>query len=901
MPRRGRVWQSGTDPPAQTTPEIPAAGSDLGSDPVVPGRHTFRHAPDSARSDNTRFQVACRKIQEASRVHLDKINHEQDVVGSDEEVVDDETRTEIIERIVSGCRRGGDVDGILDRLNQALDSESNVCLICIDSIRRTQPIWTCQPCRVSLHLVCVGSWARDRLAQQQLSDDPRVSEPVWNCPNCRFDFGRHQLPIEYTCYCGRLVDPPEDPWLLPHTCGEVCGRSLTPPCSHKCLLRCHPGACAPCPVTVNVSCHCGQSKLQPKRCSKRQWSCQKPCNKLLACQTHRCEQICHTGECQPCTRVREVACQCGALSKLLACTVPQWQCNSVCNAPLACGHHRCSLVCHPGVCPPCPDSGSRTCPCGSTRVQLACTESVPVCGSTCDKLLVCGEHRCHSRCHHGPCDKCLQIRVKRCRCGRREKESVCDKPFLCESKCKREKHCGRHACKRKCCIGDCGQCDQTCNRMLDCGKHRCVAPCHRGRCYPCTRTDTLRCACGATTRHVPCGRRPASGNRAPTLRCRQLCRVASKCHHPVRQPHPCHHPPCPPCKQVCGLQLDGCTHSCQKPCHDQVEQLVTEQPLASARTPCERGQLLQRAKRLIVREPCPPCQVIVWVACLGGHCTIDMPCSQAISRSCGAPCGRVLACANHTCTRECHTVTEHKQLSSSNVINDKSSQTVNGCDQCQLPCQAARATGCKHRCPLGSCHPPPCPPCRQHRRMACHCRLNWLYVRCSEASEAADLSEDGLNQLLTCKNPCHKQLECGHRCPQVCHPGVCVPPEGGCQARCRISCPCGRRNGSVLCCEQQLQQQLVCDQKCAQKKEQLEKEREVSALAAVTEAEERRQREIEEAERFLAGTRRRGAKSRRRRASASDSNATKSYRWLILPSCVVVLFVAMVTVWLFVY
>lgn len=47
--------------------------------------------------------------------------------------------------------------------------------------------------------------------------------------------------FRYTCYCGKLQDPPADPWLVPHSCGAVCQRQLKPSCGHTCLLLCHPG------------------------------------------------------------------------------------------------------------------------------------------------------------------------------------------------------------------------------------------------------------------------------------------------------------------------------------------------------------------------------------------------------------------------------------------------------------------------------------------------------------------------------------------------------------------------------------------------------------------------------------------------------------------------------------
>lgn len=50
--------------------------------------------------------------------------------------------------------------------------------------------------------------------------------------------------------------------------------------------------------------------------------------------------------------------------------------------------------------------------------------------------------------------QCLQMRVKRCHCGLKEKELPCYKDFHCETKCKRMKDCRRHPCNRKVNIED---------------------------------------------------------------------------------------------------------------------------------------------------------------------------------------------------------------------------------------------------------------------------------------------------------------------------------------------------------------------------------------------------------------------------------------------------------------
>ena len=72
----------------------------------------------------------------------------------------------------------------------------------------------------------------------------KVSVPcplVPRSPKCRQEYKQTECPTRYFCFCGKDEDPPFDPWLVPHSCGQVCGRGLKPDCGHSCLLLCHPG------------------------------------------------------------------------------------------------------------------------------------------------------------------------------------------------------------------------------------------------------------------------------------------------------------------------------------------------------------------------------------------------------------------------------------------------------------------------------------------------------------------------------------------------------------------------------------------------------------------------------------------------------------------------------------
>lgn len=89
------------------------------------------------------------------------------------------------------------------------------------------------------------------------------------------------------------------------------------------------GPCPPCPKTVSVSCYCGSEKPKLQRCSKKEWSCGKPCEKPLLCGKHFCGQPCHAAGCKPCPKKSVQRCLCGAAQKLRDCASPIWQCEKV--------------------------------------------------------------------------------------------------------------------------------------------------------------------------------------------------------------------------------------------------------------------------------------------------------------------------------------------------------------------------------------------------------------------------------------------------------------------------------------------------------------------------------------------------------------------------------------------
>eukprot|EP00079_Xenopus_tropicalis_P028320 XP_012823254.1 PREDICTED: NF-X1-type zinc finger protein NFXL1 isoform X1 [Xenopus tropicalis] len=747
-------------------------------------------------------------------------------------------------------------------LNEAFQSGAVTCLICIASVKRNQAVWSCSGCYCIFHMPCIQKWAKDSvfLVSSPLTDDDFDKKDYpWPCPKCRYEYKRSETPSRYYCYCGKVEDPPLDPWLVPHSCGQVCEREFKPSCGHKCLLLCHPGPCPPCPKMVTVTCFCQKAKPVPRRCSAKEWSCQQPCRRTLMCKQHKCENPCHKGECLPCPQVSKQKCLCGRNVAERPCASPTWQCEKVCGKTLPCGNHTCEKICHAGACGQCPRSGNRLCPCGKSKYTLPCTEDVPTCGDSCDKLLECALHKCSQRCHRGPCETCRQEVEKQCRCGKHAKRMPCHKPYLCETKCSKVRDCQRHQCKRKCCPGNCPGCDQQCGRSLGCRNHKCPSICHRGSCYPCPETVDVKCNCGKAVLKVPCGRERTT--KPP--RCKEVCSCPPTCHHEVRERHRCHFGPCPPCRQTCQNILKKCGHLCPIPCHDEalVKQKGLPQPAGPWEQPSEPA-FIQTAL------PCPPCQVPIPTECLGKHEISPLPCHAAGPFSCKRPCGRLLACGNHTCSRECHKVTD---------VNGNKEKAGLECVVCEEECTKPRPPGCPHQCNL-PCHPDDCPSCVQMVRTKCHCKISNLFIECTKLS-MADAKEK--NNLTSCKNQCPKELPCGHRCKEICHQGNCSPY---CIQKVKLRCPCRRIKKEMPCNSvREGHISLECDSVCLDMRKKAAEIKAEEEKAATEQERLRQQAELEAFENRLKGKRR---KNKRKDDVEVQPTAWQKYKkYIFMPVC----------------
>ncbi|XP_038977750.1 NF-X1-type zinc finger protein NFXL1-like [Phoenix dactylifera] len=586
-----------------------------------------------------------------------------------------------------GADRGA-VPQLVQEIQDKLAKGVVECMICYDMVRRSAPIWSCSSCFSIFHLPCIRKWARSPTSADISipAAAPDGGGGGWRCPGCQSVQATLAKDLTYTCFCGCRRDPPNDFYLTPHSCGESCGKPLdkSPPssagdddsrCPHVCVLQCHPGPCPPCKAFApRRPCPCGKKTIV-RRCSDRRspLTCGQLCNHLLSCGRHRCNRVCHTGACSPCHALISASCFCKKKTEVVICgdTAVKgdlkeidglFSCDSICGRTFSCGNHHCNENCHPGPCGECEllPGKIKTCHCGKTELKEereSCLDPIPTCSGVCEKLLICGLHRCKETCHEGNCPPCLVQVDQKCRCGSSSRTVDCYKVseergnFVCDKPCGRKKNCGRHRCSERCCplskpgaqlSGDDWDphlCSMPCEKKLRCGQHSCQLLCHSGHCPPCLETifTDLTCACGKTSipPPLPCG--------TPAPSC----------------PHPCLFP------QPCG-------HSASHTCHF---------------------------------GDCPPCSVPVAKECVGGHVLLrNIPCGSKDIR-CNQLCGKTRQCGLHACARTCHPPPcDTSGLSGSGSVSGVKAS-------CGQVCGAPRRD-CKHTC-TAPCHPStPCPDLR---------------------------------------------------------------------------------------------------------------------------------------------------------------------------------------------
>ncbi|CAG5051969.1 unnamed protein product [Parnassius apollo] len=521
----------------------------------------------------------------------------------------------------------------------------------------------------------------------------------------------------------------------------------------------------------------------------------------------------------------EYRCMCGAVRspEYSRGAIGAHTCGKACRRPRSCPHP-CTLLCHPGPCPPCQATISKKCGCGAETRSVLCSSKLPqLCGRECKRKLTCGVHECQRECHEGPCDDCSETVTQVCYCPAAKSRSVpctaetgtCD-TWSCGAECARVLSCGAHVCRRAChpppcspcplrpenvkscpcgntkiekdqrksCADPIPLCGNICAKPLPCGpegdKHFCKQLCHEGPCPTCPDKTLLPCRCGHSSREVPCSELPEMVN---NVLCQKKCNKKLSCGR-----HRCRTACCAAqshrCAVVCGRTLSCQLHRCEEFCHtghcapcprlsfDELRcecgaevvlppvRCGTRPPKCNA--PCRRERPCKHPPHHSCHtDDCPPCVVLTTKMCHGQHEERKtIPCSQE-EFSCGMPCGKPLSCGKHTCIKTCH-------------------KGPCNTEKCSQPCTEKRAS-CGHGC-AAPCHVasggacPSAAPCRRPVRATCPCARRAADRTCHENARdyakmistlaATKMQEGGSVDLSEVQRPGSmlKTLECDDEC-----------------------------------------------------------------------------------------------------------------------------------------
>lgn len=634
------------------------------------------------------------------------------------------------------------------RTHEDITNGQYECVICTNEVLPNSKIWTCKTCWSVLHLSCVKKWSKNEVSthQQRAVENGELPPPrQWRCPGCNLP--KEDIPISYTCWCEKEVEPRSEAGLPPHSCGQTCSKKRLGQCPHPCDLICHAGPCPPCPhMGPSLPCFCGKETVSRKCLDTKYesgWGCGQICDDVLPCGEHSCERSCHEGLCGSCEVLIESTCYCGKVEKTLPCSerdeeresqapanilrgedpairtwIGSFDCGSECRRSYDCGQpdHYCEKRCHPqdispAHCPFSPDVVT-TCPCGKTSIsellktpRIDCTQHIPHCQEKCELPLKCG-HNCSGICHEGECRPCFQSVLITCRCGRTTSNTMChqgtDEKPQCPRVCRSTLNCGRHECGERCCSGE----KKASERQAAKRKHR--------------NLNSPPLEENIEAEHIclkVCGRPLKCGNHA----CAELC----------------HKGPCRSCREAI---FDEISCACGRTVLQPPMPCGTKPP--ECRFDCTRqrtcGHPQTKHQCHLDTEPCPKCPFLVEKPCICGKRTLkNIPCWFTEVR-CGLPCGKKLKCGIHYCQSLCH----------------RSGQCEDATSQCHQPCGRQKSV-CDHTC-TDACHAPyPCKettPCQGKTFITCECQHQKQAVKCL----ASKTSEGNSKKTLDCNDECLK-------------------------------------------------------------------------------------------------------------------------------------------------
>ncbi|OAF68310.1 Nuclear transcription factor, X box-binding protein 1 [Intoshia linei] len=566
------------------------------------------------------------------------------------------------------------------REKQIHEIESNClnCVICHSNIYRNEETWTCVECFIILHLKCIKNWFSELSFRKK----------TLLCPLCKCNINENPQYTCFCRKKILSANSYVNSSILAHSCGEICGKLENDQCGHPCTMLCHPGQCVECRRYVEKLCSCGKQTRLVKCLEKEYFSCNNACGKPLNCvnpNVHTCQQICHIGPCSSCDFEWKISCYCNKSIRYLSCfdndyildSNTKFKCLEVCNKLLSCENHYCEMICHTESCLPCPYTSRRfkTCSCGKTnikdfvkldynlKVRKKCTDDLNVCPNICGKVVNCKfknllhlNHKCHQKCHQPTKScKCADFVILFCKCRKFHKKIACqdfklqDQSFECNVTCKTLMSCNKHSCNVKCCT-DKGNhiCLKVCQKMQSCGKHVCNKPCHVGPCGDCLYTDFRErvCLCGQTVIYPPifCS--------IQMTQCENICQIKClKCDGIDN--HKCHFSKeCSPCERLintlcfcgkktlkmkcsskqiscnlrCQKKLD-CGHLCNLICHQ--DHCITE--TRKCFNKCKKiKRCLHACYRICHSGHCDDkiCEILITVVCKCGTLKEKIKCNQ---------------------------------------------------------------------------------------------------------------------------------------------------------------------------------------------------------------------------------------------------------------------------------
>ncbi|GEQ72001.1 hypothetical protein JCM33374_g5687 [Metschnikowia sp. JCM 33374] len=345
-------------------------------------------------------------------------------------------------------------------------------------------------------------------------------------PHCQFS-----PDVVKSCYCGKspaqsldrtsCTDP------MPE-CDRQCGKLLD--CGCECLAKCHEGPCE-CFNILETKCSCGYCTFLTTCKAVQQGfvpKCHRKCTAMLNCRRHWHREKCCEFEQVALKRERETKKLArnrvrSNFDDQVFTMEPSHICTKTCNLMKSCGLHRCEALCHSGNCGVCLEASNEDliCNCGKTVVPapVRCGTKLN-CQECCVRPKECGHeqelHKCHD--DEKSCPNCTTQVAKVCNCGSKVIPNVlCSvENVSCGKICKVKKECG-HPCNRPC-SKDCTDgkhaspesCQFVCRKIKNNCPHMCTAKCHSSSnkacdAKKCTESVTVNCMCGRISRNVPCG------------------------------------------------------------------------------------------------------------------------------------------------------------------------------------------------------------------------------------------------------------------------------------------------------------------------------------------------------------------------------------------------------------